>query len=127
MVKKSNYTNEEREKILNMLMAGYTANEIAISTGRSREAIKKEIQRTKKRLRENSLKDLKHIEKQAKIKSLDRKGALRALNHEVNSLIGTRALIEKNRTHYRYTKKGNLALKKKEYNYTNDMPKQADW
>ena len=127
MVKKSNYTNEEREKILNMLIAGYTAKEIAISTGRSREAIKKEIQRTKKRLRENSLKDLNHIEKEAKIKSLDRRGALRALNHEVNSFIGTKELIKKNRTHYSYTKDGNLALKKKVYKYTDDMPRRSYW
>lgn len=123
MVKKSNYTNEEREKILNMLMAGYTAKEIAIRTGRSREAIKKEIQRTKKRLRENSLKDLNYIEKQAKIKSLDRRGALRALNKEVNGFISSRALVDKNRNHYKSNRNGDLVLKRKEYNYTNDMPR----
>ncbi|WWU65582.1 hypothetical protein QJR26_04270 [Clostridium baratii] len=121
-IRKSNYTEEEREKIFFMFVNGYTAREIGDSIGRTKEAIQKEIQKIKK-----DLKNLKRVEKRAENTRKDREKAIRALNHEVNSFIGAKALIKKNRTHYRYTKEGNLALKKKEYEYTNDMPKRAWW
>lgn len=119
MAKKNNYTFEEREKILYMLKKGYTAREIANCTGRTKEAIKKEIQRIKKRLE-----NVKEIEKQANLKKRDRKEALRALNSEVNSFISNSALIDKNRQHYKTSKKGDLVLKKGGYLYTDDMPKR---
>ncbi|MDQ0149601.1 helix-turn-helix domain-containing protein [Eubacterium multiforme] len=118
MIKKNNYSIEERLKIFDMYKKGYTANEISKTMGRTKGAIQKEIQKFKKELKEKE--ELTRI---AKIKNKERKDAVRALNHEVNSFISNRALIDKNRQHYKTNKKGDLILNKNDYTYTNDMPK----
>lgn len=102
-----------------MFKAGYTAGEIGKKIGRSKCGIQKEIQKIKM-----TLVNLSEIEKQAKIKSIERQEVIKAINYETNSYISSRALIDKNRNHYITNKNGDLVLKKGNYEYTSDMPRR---
>ncbi|MBY0756320.1 hypothetical protein K5V21_12765 [Clostridium sardiniense] len=119
MIKKGNYTTEEREKIFSMFKSGYTAKEIGNRIGRTKEAIQKEIQKLKK-----ELKNLDKIEKEAEIIRKDRKNELKIIALENSKIISNISLARVCKSAYQ-VKNSKLILKKGN-DYCWDMPNNID-
>ena len=49
MVKKSNWTNDENSKLIELFNLGYTSKEIGTKLNRTKEAVQKRIQLLKKK------------------------------------------------------------------------------
>ena len=105
MVKKSNWTNEEDKKLLELFKLGYTNQVIARKLNRTKEAVKKRLQMLKK----------KEIicEKDRELKQIEIREIKKAINSENNRYLSNRATIRACMSAYKNNSKGDLVLDRK--------------
>ena len=105
LVKKSNWTNEEDKKLLELFKLGYTNQVIARKLNRTKEAVKKRLQMLKK----------KEIicEKDRELKQIEIREIKKAINSENNRYLSNRATIRACMSAYKNNSKGDLVLDRK--------------
>lgn len=105
MVKKSNWTVEDDEKLIELFKLGYTSQQIAKKLNRTKEAVQKRIQMFKK----------KEIicEKDRELKQIEIREIKKAINSENNRYLSNRATIRACMSAYKNNSKGDLVLDRK--------------
>lgn len=119
MVKKSNWTVEDDEKLIYFFEKGYYAREIARKLNRTKEAVQKRIQMFKK-------KEL-ICEKDRELKQIEIREIKKAINSENNRYLSNRATIRACMSAYKNNSKGDLVLDRKKakeqgFAFPLDMP-----
>lgn len=119
MVKKSNWTVEDDEKLIYFFEKGYYARDIARKLNRTKEAVQKRIQMFKK-------KDI-ISEKERELKQIEIREIKKAINSENNSYLSNRETIRACRSAYKSNSKGDLVLdsekaKEQGFAFPLDMP-----
>lgn len=119
MTKKCNWTYEEDEKVIRLFKQGYVAQEIARKVDRTKGSVIKRIQKLKA---EERIINVREIDR--KIKRLERKEEIKAINYEANRHMSNRAMVLSNPSVYINNSKGDLVLNKDNgYEYSFDMPR----
>ncbi len=105
LVKKSNWTVEDDEKLIELFKLGYTSQQIAKKLNRTKEAVQKRIQMFKK----------KEIicEKDRELKQIEIREIKKAINSENNRYLSNRATIRTCMSAYKNNSKGDLVLDRK--------------
>lgn len=119
MVKKSNWTVEGDEKLIELFKSGYTSQQIAKKLNRTKEAVQKRIQMFKK-------KEL-ICEKDRIIKQTINREIRRAITRENSKFLSNKATIQASMSVYKNNSKGDLVLDKNKakeqgFVYSWDMP-----
>lgn len=119
MVKKSNWTNEEDKKLLELFKLGYTNQVIARKLNRTKEAVKKRLQMIKKQC------DI--TEKDRELKQIEIREIKKAINRENNRYLSNRETIRACMSVYKNNDKGDLVLDRKKgkeqgFAFPLDMP-----
>lgn len=105
MVKKSNWTNDEDSKLIELFNLGYTSKEIGAELNRTKEAVQKRIQLFKKK---------KIIcEKNRKLKQIECREIKKAINREGSKFLSNRATIRACISAYKNNSRGDLVLDRK--------------
>lgn len=119
MVKKSNWTNDEDSKLIELFNLGYTSKKIGSELNRTKEAVQKRIQMLKK----------KEIicEKNRKLKQIECREVKKAINRESSKFLSNRATIKACISAYKNNRMGDLVLDRKKANeqgfaFPIDMP-----
>lgn len=105
MVKKSNWTNEEDKKLLELFKLGYTNQVIARKLNRTKEAVKKRLQMLKKQC------DI--TEKDRELKQIEIREIKKAINRENSRHLSNRATIKACMSFYKNNSRGDLVLDRK--------------
>jgi len=105
VVKKSNWTNDEDSKLIELFNLGYTSKGIAAELNRTKEAVQKRIQMLKK----------KEIicEKNRKLKQIEYREIKKAINRESSNFLSNRATIKACISAYKTNSMGDLILDRK--------------
>ncbi|MBS6502474.1 hypothetical protein [Clostridium tertium] len=105
MIKKSNWTNDEDSKLIELFNLGYTSKEIGLELNRTKEAIQKRIQMLKK----------KEIisEKNRKLKQIECREIKKSINRESSKFLSNRATIKACISAYKNNSMGDLVLDRK--------------
>lgn len=105
MVKKSNWTNDEDLKLIELFNLGYTSKGIGAELNRTKEAVQKRIQMLKK----------KEIisEKNRKLKQIENREIKKAINSESSKFLSNRATIKACMSAYKNNSRGDLVLDRK--------------
>lgn len=119
MVKKSNWTNEEDKKLLELFKLGYTNQVIARKLNRTKEAVKKRLQMIKKQC------DI--TEKDRELKQIEIREIKKVINSENNRYLSNRETIRACMSVYKNNDKGDLVLDRKKgkeqgFAFPLDMP-----
>lgn len=119
LVKKSNWTVEDNEKLVELFKLGYKSQQIAKKLNRTKEAVQKRIQMFKK-------KEL-ICEKDRELKQIEIREIKKAINSENNRYLSNRATIRACMSAYKNNSKGDLVLDKNKakeqgFVYSWDMP-----
>lgn len=122
MVKKSNWTIEDDERLIYFFQKGYYAREIARKLNRTKGAVDKRIQKFKQ---EGRIRELK--EEVRERRRVENREIRRAINRENNNFLSNKATIKASMSAYKNNIKGDLVLdtkksKEQGFVYTMDMP-----
>ncbi|CAM2079389.1 MAG: Helix-turn-helix type 11 domain-containing protein [uncultured Clostridium sp.] len=119
MVKKSNWTNEDDKKLIELFKLGYTSQQIAKKLNRTKESVQKRIQMLKK----------KEIicEKDRELKQIEIREIKKAINRENSQHLSNRETIRACMSVYKNNDKGDLVLDRKKgkeqgFAFPLDMP-----
>ena len=105
MVKKSNWTNDEDLKLIELFNLGYTSKGIGAELNRTKEAVQKRIQLLKK----------KGIicEEDRKLKQIEYREIKKAINRESSKFLSNSATVKACISAYTHNSRGDLILDRK--------------
>ena len=105
MVKKSNWTNDEDSKLIELFNIGYTSKKIGAKLDRTKEAVQKRIQLLKK----------KGIicEEDRKLKQIEYREIKKAINRESSKFLSNSATVKACISAYTHNSRGDLILDRK--------------
>ena len=105
MVRKSNWSNDEDLKLIELFNLGYMSKDIGIELNRTKEAVQKRIQMLKR----------KEIisEKNRRLKQIENREIKKAINSESSKFLSNRATIKACMSAYKNNSRGDLILDRK--------------